>query len=57
LHKSHSHQASGSGDGVGSQPKVPDKLQDKTINADEGTSTKLGISNVPKDQSESENES
>ncbi|GJR70543.1 hypothetical protein Tco_0016608 [Tanacetum coccineum] len=28
--ETHSHQASGSGDGVGSQPKVPDELQDKT---------------------------
>ncbi|GKA24630.1 hypothetical protein Tco_0710663 [Tanacetum coccineum] len=28
--ETHSHQASGSGDGVGSQPKVLDELQDKT---------------------------
>ncbi|GJY52602.1 hypothetical protein Tco_0443449 [Tanacetum coccineum] len=55
--ETHSHQASGSGDGVGSQPKVPDELQDKTIGTDEGTGTKLGVPDVPKDQSESENES
>ncbi|GKC31688.1 hypothetical protein Tco_1038982 [Tanacetum coccineum] len=35
--ETHSHQASGSGDGVGSQPKVPDELQDKTTGTNEGT--------------------
>ncbi|GKA32736.1 hypothetical protein Tco_0719103 [Tanacetum coccineum] len=34
THKLH---ASGSGDGVGSQPKVPDESEDKTTGTDEGT--------------------
>nr|GEY57068.1 hypothetical protein [Tanacetum cinerariifolium] len=34
THKLH---ASGSGDGVGSQPKVPDEQKDKTTSTDEGT--------------------
>ncbi|GKA88095.1 hypothetical protein Tco_0809859, partial [Tanacetum coccineum] len=37
--KTHSHQASGSGDRVGSQPKVPDELQDKATGTNEGTGT------------------
>ncbi|GJX48861.1 retrovirus-related pol polyprotein from transposon TNT 1-94 [Tanacetum coccineum] len=49
--------ASGSEDGVGSQPKVPDEQEDKTTGIDEGTSTKLGVPDVPKYLSESENES
>ncbi|GKA79558.1 hypothetical protein Tco_0786154 [Tanacetum coccineum] len=49
--------ASGSGDGVGSQPKVPDESEDKTTGTDEGTGTILGVPDVPKYQSESENES
>ncbi|GKA78674.1 hypothetical protein Tco_0785211, partial [Tanacetum coccineum] len=49
--------ASGSGDGVGSQPKVPDESEDKTTGIDEGTGTKPGVPNVPKYLSESENES
>nr|GEX66736.1 hypothetical protein [Tanacetum cinerariifolium] len=53
--ETHSHQESGSGDGVGSKPKVLDELQTTGIN--EGTSTIPGVPNVPKDQSESENES
>ncbi|GKE74346.1 hypothetical protein Tco_1536387 [Tanacetum coccineum] len=36
---------------------VPDELQDKTIDTDEGTGTKPGVPDVPKDQSMSENES
>ncbi|GKB06283.1 hypothetical protein Tco_0834516 [Tanacetum coccineum] len=52
-----SHQSSGSGDGVDSQPKVLDELQDKIIGTNEGTSTKLRVPDVPKDQSASENES
>nr|GEW34179.1 retrovirus-related Pol polyprotein from transposon TNT 1-94 [Tanacetum cinerariifolium] len=52
-----SHQASGSGDGVGSQPKVPDELQDKTTGTNKGTGATPGVLDVPKDQSESENES
>nr|GEX88202.1 putative ribonuclease H-like domain-containing protein [Tanacetum cinerariifolium] len=35
--------ASGSGDGVGSQPKVLDEQEDKTTSTDEGTSTKPGV--------------
>ncbi|GKD57741.1 hypothetical protein Tco_1291128 [Tanacetum coccineum] len=54
THKLH---ASGSGDGVGSQPKVPDESEDKTTGMDKGTGTKPGVPDVPKYQSESENES
>ncbi|GJY41975.1 hypothetical protein Tco_0429245 [Tanacetum coccineum] len=49
--------ASGSGDRVGSQPKVPDEFEDKTTGIDEGTSAKPGVPDVPKYISESENES
>ncbi|GJW53393.1 hypothetical protein Tco_0097478 [Tanacetum coccineum] len=49
--------ASGSGDGVGSQPKVLDESEDKTTGTDEGTGTKPGVPDVPKYLSESENES
>ncbi|GJV89726.1 hypothetical protein Tco_1533664 [Tanacetum coccineum] len=35
--ETHSQQACGSSDGVGSQPKVLDKLQDKAIGTNEGT--------------------
>ncbi|GKC50962.1 hypothetical protein Tco_1073707 [Tanacetum coccineum] len=45
THKLH---ASGSGDGVGSQPKVPDEQEDKTTGTYEGTSTKPGVPDVPK---------
>ncbi|GJT16353.1 hypothetical protein Tco_0875059 [Tanacetum coccineum] len=54
THKLH---GSGSGDGVGSQPKVPDKQEDKTTGIDEGTSTKPRVLDVPKYLFESENES
>ncbi|GKD26479.1 hypothetical protein Tco_1232693 [Tanacetum coccineum] len=40
THKLH---ASGSGDGVGSQPKVPDEQEDKKTSTDKGTSTKPGV--------------
>ncbi|GJT95536.1 retrovirus-related pol polyprotein from transposon TNT 1-94 [Tanacetum coccineum] len=53
----HMLHASGSDDGVGSQPKVPDELQDKTTGTNKGIGTILRIPDVPKDQSESENES
>ncbi|GJZ19237.1 hypothetical protein Tco_0555827 [Tanacetum coccineum] len=53
----HISQVSGSGDGVGSQPKVPDESKDKTTRIDEGTSTKPGVPDVPKYQSESDYES
>ncbi|GJS12549.1 hypothetical protein Tco_0407021 [Tanacetum coccineum] len=48
---------SGSGNGVGSQLKVPDESQDKTTGTNEGTGTKPRVPDVPKDQSESKNES
>ncbi|GJR49866.1 hypothetical protein Tco_1400387 [Tanacetum coccineum] len=54
THKLH---ASGSGEGVGSQPKVLDKSEDKTTGTNEGISTKPRVPYVPKYQSESENES
>ncbi|GKC38099.1 hypothetical protein Tco_1050483, partial [Tanacetum coccineum] len=41
----------------GSQSKVLDEQEDKTIGTDEGTSTKPGVLGVPKYLSESENES
>ncbi|GJV24147.1 hypothetical protein Tco_1376842 [Tanacetum coccineum] len=49
--------ASGSGDGVGSQPKVPDEQQEETTGTNEGTSTIPRVPNILKYQSESENES
>ncbi|GJY53517.1 hypothetical protein Tco_0445181 [Tanacetum coccineum] len=45
------------GDGVGSQPKVPDDFKDKTTGADEGTGTKPGVPDVPTYESDSDNES
>ncbi|GJX86938.1 hypothetical protein Tco_0337712 [Tanacetum coccineum] len=54
---SHMLHSSGSGDGVGSQPKVPDESEDKTTGSDEGTGTKLWVLDVPTYVSESENES
>ncbi|GJV91937.1 retrovirus-related pol polyprotein from transposon TNT 1-94 [Tanacetum coccineum] len=54
---SHMLHASGSGDGVGSQPKVPDESEDKTTGTDEGTGTKPRVPDVPTYDSESENES
>nr|GEU95001.1 integrase, catalytic region, zinc finger, CCHC-type, peptidase aspartic, catalytic [Tanacetum cinerariifolium] len=53
THKIHT---SGLGDGVVSQPKVPDEQEDKITNTDEGTSTKPGVPDVPKYLSESKNE-
>ncbi|GKA70343.1 hypothetical protein Tco_0776407, partial [Tanacetum coccineum] len=47
----------GKGDGVGSQPKVPDEKEDKTAGTDKGTGTKPGVPDVHKYLSESENES
>ncbi|GJY11332.1 hypothetical protein Tco_0379517 [Tanacetum coccineum] len=54
THKLH---ASGPGDRVGSQPKVPNESEDNTTGTDEGTGTKPRILDVPKYQSKSENES
>nr|GEY73800.1 hypothetical protein [Tanacetum cinerariifolium] len=51
------HQSSGSGDRVGSQPKVYDELQDKEVGTNEGVGTIPRVPDVPKDQSESENNS
>ncbi|GJZ21509.1 hypothetical protein Tco_0558548 [Tanacetum coccineum] len=48
---------SGSSDGVGSQPKVPNESEDKTTGTDEETGTKPRVLDVPKYQSKSENES
>nr|GEV72158.1 hypothetical protein [Tanacetum cinerariifolium] len=53
---SHMLHPSGSGDGVGSQPKVPNEFEDKTTGTDERTVTKPGVPDVQY-QSESENES
>nr|GFA12473.1 hypothetical protein [Tanacetum cinerariifolium] len=52
----HMLHASGSDDGVGSQPKVLDELKEKKTGTNEGTGTIPGVPDVPKDQSESENE-
>nr|GFB19060.1 hypothetical protein [Tanacetum cinerariifolium] len=49
--------ASGSGDGVGSQPKVLNEQQDKTTGINKETDTIPGVPNVPKYLSESENKS
>ncbi|GJY07250.1 hypothetical protein Tco_0374304 [Tanacetum coccineum] len=45
------------GDGVGSQPKVPNKSEDKTTGTDKGTSTTPGVPKVPTYKSESNAES
>nr|GEU85516.1 hypothetical protein [Tanacetum cinerariifolium] len=49
---SHMLYPSGSGDGVGSQLKVPNEFKDKTTGTYEGTGTKPGVPNVPKYQYE-----
>nr|GFA75291.1 hypothetical protein [Tanacetum cinerariifolium] len=48
---------SGTGDGVGSQPKVLDELQDMTTGINNRTGTIPEVLDVPNDQSKSENES
>ncbi|GJV01508.1 hypothetical protein Tco_1335077 [Tanacetum coccineum] len=53
----HSSHASGSGDGVDTQSKVPDEQQQKTSGADEGTGTIPGVPDVPIYASESDKES
>nr|GEV28922.1 reverse transcriptase domain-containing protein [Tanacetum cinerariifolium] len=55
--ESHMLHPGGSGDGVGSQPKIPVESEDKTTGTDKGTSTKPGVPDVPKYLSESKNES
>ncbi|GKB95608.1 hypothetical protein Tco_0981745 [Tanacetum coccineum] len=54
FHVSH---ASGSGDGVDTQSKVPDEQQQKTSSTDEGTGTIPGVLDVPPYKSESDKES
>ncbi|GKC18053.1 hypothetical protein Tco_1014835 [Tanacetum coccineum] len=54
FHMSH---ASGSGDGVDIQSKVPDEQQQKTSGTDEGTGTMPGVLDVPTYEYESEKES
>ncbi|GKE65325.1 hypothetical protein Tco_1519486, partial [Tanacetum coccineum] len=53
----HSSHASGAGDGVHTQSKVPNEQHLKTTGADEGTGTISGVPDVPKYESESEKES
>nr|GEV85052.1 retrovirus-related Pol polyprotein from transposon TNT 1-94 [Tanacetum cinerariifolium] len=53
----HMLHASGSDDGVGSQPKVLDEIEEKTTNTNEGIGTIPRVLDVPKDQSDSGNES
>ncbi|GKE32585.1 hypothetical protein Tco_1451907, partial [Tanacetum coccineum] len=55
--ETHKVQASGSNEGVGSQPKVPNESEDKTTGTDVGTGTKPGVPDVPTYEPESENES
>ncbi|GKA19244.1 hypothetical protein Tco_0699159 [Tanacetum coccineum] len=54
---SHMLHASGSSKGGNIELEVPDELKGKTIGIDEGTGIKLGVPDVPKYQSKSENES
>ncbi|GKC29578.1 hypothetical protein Tco_1036872 [Tanacetum coccineum] len=49
--------ASGSGNGVDTQSKVPDEQQQKTSGTDEGTGTIPGVPDVPPYKSESDKES
>ncbi|GKC80817.1 hypothetical protein Tco_1131591, partial [Tanacetum coccineum] len=52
------HQAGGSGDGTGSQPRVPDKPKVKSTDTNEGTGLIPGVPNVSQIvHSDSENES
>ncbi|GJR65861.1 hypothetical protein Tco_0011926 [Tanacetum coccineum] len=53
----HSSHASGSGDGVDTQSKVPDEQQQKSSSTNKGTSTIPGVPNVPIYESKSEKES
>nr|GEV52062.1 hypothetical protein [Tanacetum cinerariifolium] len=47
--------ASGSGDGVGSNPKVPNESDDKTESTYEGTGVKLWVPDVPTYESKNDN--
>ncbi|GKD41448.1 hypothetical protein Tco_1261655 [Tanacetum coccineum] len=53
----HASHASGSGDGIDLGSGVPDEQHHKTSCTDEGTSTKLRVLDVPKYESDSEQES
>ncbi|GKC64668.1 hypothetical protein Tco_1097266 [Tanacetum coccineum] len=53
----HMLHASGLNNGLGSKPKVLDELEEKKTGINEGTGTIRGVPDVPKYQSESENES
>ncbi|GJU07585.1 hypothetical protein Tco_1124015 [Tanacetum coccineum] len=53
----HSSHASGSGDGVDTQSKVPNEQQQKDSGTDEGVGDKLEVLDVPKYDSESDEES
>ncbi|GKD49335.1 hypothetical protein Tco_1278311 [Tanacetum coccineum] len=53
----HISQASGSGNGTDFESWVPDEQQRKTSGTDEGTGTKPAVLDVPKYQSESDDES
>nr|GEU92123.1 retrovirus-related Pol polyprotein from transposon 17.6 [Tanacetum cinerariifolium] len=53
----HMLHTSGSGDGVGSQPKVHDEQQEETTGTNEGIGTIPRVLDVPKYQYESENKS
>ncbi|GJU51792.1 hypothetical protein Tco_1221347 [Tanacetum coccineum] len=53
----HSSCASGSSDGVDTQLKVPDEQQQKVTGTNEGVGVRPEVPNVPKDDSESEEES
>nr|GEX21727.1 hypothetical protein [Tanacetum cinerariifolium] len=53
----HSSHASGSGDGVDTKSKIPDEKKQKVTSTNEGASVRPKVPNVPKDDSESEEES
>nr|GEU84621.1 hypothetical protein [Tanacetum cinerariifolium] len=53
----HISQASGLGDGVDTQSKVPNEQQQKTSSTDEGTGTIPGVPDVPPYESKSDKES
>ncbi|GKC05870.1 hypothetical protein Tco_0997480 [Tanacetum coccineum] len=57
LIQTHSSHASGLGDGVNTQSKVPDEQLHKKIGTDEGAGDKLEVPDVPTYKSDSEEES
>nr|GEW39139.1 ribonuclease H-like domain-containing protein [Tanacetum cinerariifolium] len=50
------HQAGGSGDGTDSKPRVPDLPKGKSIDTNEGTGLKPGVTNVSKAETNFENQ-